>query len=980
MILFQGLAGAQFNATWTFANGSWVQLHVLHSPPPLWGASMVYDAADREVVLFGGGALGEGPYSNDTWVFSGADWSVLNASAAGAPPARGNPSMSYDPTIGKVVLFGGTNRSWNYRTCLGWTFRDTWGFSAGHWGRVGGANPPEARFGASLAFDPATGGLLLFGGGFLFCNRNYTTAWNDTWTYLHGRWSQTNTSGAPPGRWGAAFTYDPSDSEFVLFGGGTFSQLNDSWIYANASWRPIPGPQPPGSDGASPLISGLLSGALFLFGIPAWAFSRGNWTSLDPRPVPPTYNGGLLMAYDAKDGYILFVISGPTYDTHPVATWKFQNGAWTELSAGRSGDPLTGNGATMAYDPVDQYVVLFGGNFNVTWTFQGGSWTRLNLTTEPPARWGTALAFDPIDGYLLMFGGSDCYPGYWWIGCTWSSASWGFVDGAWFQIQLRSGDVPPARAYAALVFDSAEGYMLMFGGLECAPPANCTVANDSLAFAHGTWTSLRTVASPRARAFAGIAYDAANESVVLTGGSGVDSSGGYNGATKDTWSFSNGAWHNVSFGSTFVPTAAFSPGFGYIPELRLDLLVLTSGQTWQLQLAATTSGPPGALRASAQEAPAAGDAAVTIHVVGSAAGGVPPDYYLWNFGDGASGEGATTNHTYNTSGAFLVSMVVVDAAGEQANAWLNVTVFAALNVSASLTPWSGFAPLPITYRAAVQGGGAPFLIRWDFGDGANGVLLDGSHTFTNAGTFTVSLLVSDRFGTTASGGPWIVHVSRPLPLVVSLNSSSNSVTLGQSVELNARVQGGSGAISYSWQGLPNGCASAIGPSLNCTPTAVGTYAPSLTASDSAGQFSSSSTIVSVVPPKLNFALTASPSVSSLGTPVVIASQYSGGVPPISLRWGPLPGGCRAVGSTSVNCDVPAVGVFSVEAEVSDKSGQSANATVSIIVEAPAVTARGPSLGPFGLSGGQELALGFGIGVVAAALVTWFSVRRRAGPR
>lgn len=48
--------------------------------------------------------------------------------------------------------------------------------------------------------------------------------------------------------------------------------------------------------------------------------------------------------------------------------------------------------------------------------------------------------------------------------------------------------------------------------------------------------------------------------------------------------------------------------------------------------------------------------------------------YIWNFGDGSTGSGITTSHTYNTSGVYLVSLTVTDQAGAGGSDSLSVIV------------------------------------------------------------------------------------------------------------------------------------------------------------------------------------------------------------------------------------------------------------------------------------------------------------------
>jgi hypothetical protein len=75
---------------------------------------MAYDAATRNVVLFGGFAHGN---LGDTWTWDGSTWTKQHPAAS--PPSQGGASMAYDAATGNIVLFGGENSHVRY-------FRDTW--------------------------------------------------------------------------------------------------------------------------------------------------------------------------------------------------------------------------------------------------------------------------------------------------------------------------------------------------------------------------------------------------------------------------------------------------------------------------------------------------------------------------------------------------------------------------------------------------------------------------------------------------------------------------------------------------------------------------------------------------------------------------------------------------------------------------------------------------------------------------------------
>ena len=95
------------------------------------------------------------------------------------------------------------------------------------------ATHPSARFLAAMAYDSATGDMVLFGGqryGFL----------GDTWTYNGTTWTQQHPATSPPARINAAMAYDPATGNVVLFGGfgSSGAALGDTWTY-NESGRKV---------------------------------------------------------------------------------------------------------------------------------------------------------------------------------------------------------------------------------------------------------------------------------------------------------------------------------------------------------------------------------------------------------------------------------------------------------------------------------------------------------------------------------------------------------------------------------------------------------------------------------------------------------------------------------------------------------------------------------------------------------------------
>src|SRR5690348_13103037 len=92
------------------------------------------------------------------------------------------------------------------------------------WSQITTANSPSARVYPSMAYDPISGHVILFGG--------YNGAYlNDTWTFDGTNWSKVSTSVAPPVRTAATMAFDRVSQKIVLFGGYNGNYLGDTWTW-----------------------------------------------------------------------------------------------------------------------------------------------------------------------------------------------------------------------------------------------------------------------------------------------------------------------------------------------------------------------------------------------------------------------------------------------------------------------------------------------------------------------------------------------------------------------------------------------------------------------------------------------------------------------------------------------------------------------------------------------------------------------------
>ena len=420
---------------------------------------MAYDPATGNMVLYGG--FGNLTASNiyavalrDTWTWDGTTWTKL--SPATSPSASSNVSMAYDPATGSMILFGGTYT-------LTARFNETWTWDGTTWTKLSPTTSPPAAVGASMAYDPATGNMVLFGGGGIGPDNFLVGTWTFGPPQPSSTWTQLAPATSPTARTRGSMAYDPATGNVVLFGGFNSSGLfGDTWTWNGTTWTKLsPAKSPPASTSTA-MAYDPVTGTVLLFlmdsGLPTgytWSWNGITWTKLSPATLPPDYYGAS-MAYDPATGnMVLFGGIGAT----PNAigdTWTWDGTTWTKHSPATS--PPGRYFASMAYDATTGNMVLFGGigattTLGDTWTWNGTTWTKHSPATSPPARHGASMAYDPTTDDMVLFGGATGgISGDTW---TWNGTTW---------TKLSPTASPPARAFASSAYDPLTANMVLFGG------------------------------------------------------------------------------------------------------------------------------------------------------------------------------------------------------------------------------------------------------------------------------------------------------------------------------------------------------------------------------------------------------------------------------------------------------------------------------------------------------------------------------------
>ncbi|MDE1819552.1 MAG: PKD domain-containing protein [Euryarchaeota archaeon] len=934
---FSGLTQAD---TWEYHGGVWYPVDSPISPPARYAAAMVYDIPAGYVLLFGGQGAGTSGSLQDTWEFSGGTWVQLTSTSS--PGTRYGATMTYDAADGYVVLFGGFGCSTG-SGCVASLLQDTWQFSGGAWTQLTPTTSPGTRYDASMTYDTADGYVVLFGG--LGCSTGSGCAANeiqDTWKFTGTTWTQLSILALPGARNGASMTYDGADGYVVLFGGyGCFTGSSCGLHWLQETWK--------------------------LMGT--------TWTLLTPA-ASPGIREGATMTYDVTDGYVvLFGGHGPGSAGGLQDTWKFSGGTWAQLAPTTS--PGTRTGATMTFDVRDGYVVLFGGfgcstgsgctvdYLQDTWKFTGTTWTQLSPTTSPGTRLAASMVYDSADRYVALFGGYGCSTG---SGCAvgYLQDTWKFTGTTW--TQLTPATSPGTREYASMTYDAADGYVVLFGGYGCYTGSSCTVdyLQDTWQFTGTTWSQFAPTTSPGTRYDASMTYDTADGYVMLFGGFGCSTACNW---LQDTWSFGipltdatpSASPSSLDVGQALLLTSSATGGgqgashefgwWGLPPGCSTAVLTVSvsctpskAGTYYVGTVVSESNGIPLATgptttvtvypdpSATASGSASSRDAGQTVTLTGLTSGGLGPfSGIVWNGLPTASSCAAagslTCAITLSSSG---VGQWTITVSATDANGFTATSMGVALTVDPALcaSPCgiSGGTSLDVgqtaTVQASVNGGTGTYSYAWSALSGAGCPTTSASTvdcTPTATGSFTVAFVATDTNGATTAALGVVLTVSAD-PTITAPTASRATLDVGQATTLTTTDAGGSGTLVVSWSGLPTGCLSSNTLSFSCSPTAVGTFTVYANVQDTHLYNATSGPLTVVVSPRLNPGGSfASPASLDLGQATTFVTNVNGGTGSYSYGWMALPPGCAAADTGTLVCTPTATGSFLVTVSVVDSN-------------------------------------------------------------
>lgn len=312
--------------------------------------------------------------------------------------------------------------------------------------------------------------------------------------------------------------------------------------------------------------------------------------------------------------------------------------------------PGVRDGHGLVYHRPTEKVVMFGGwdgirRLDETWVWDGSSWAQLFPLTTPAARVSAALCPASANGDLLLFGGLDSRGNGLADTWLWNGATW---------VPLSPANRPSARWGHSMAYDSHRNRVVLFGGYDTGAKRNL---DDTWEWIGGDWQRVTTTTAPSARRGHKIAFDASASRAVLFGGWDGGSDNG------ETWEW-NGATWTKSTGAGSTPRRyhgmEYDPRRGCLVLFGGERLGTTFGDVWERRSSSWKRVTPLTVRPSARRGFAMAYSPITRSVLvhgGWNSTGLQGDTLRW---DGSVWE--PVRRRLHVPGTFATVQSAIDAA------------------------------------------------------------------------------------------------------------------------------------------------------------------------------------------------------------------------------------------------------------------------------------------------------------------------------
>lgn len=296
--------------------------------------------------------------------------------------------------------------------------------------------------------------------------------------------------------------------------------------------------------------------------------------------------------------------------------------------------------------------------------------------------------------------------------------------------------------------------------------------------------------------------------------------------------------------------------------------------------------------------------------------------YSWAFGDGGNSTAANPTHTYATDGVYTVVLSATNTCGTVTSTQ-TVTIVTPPTAGFSGTNTSGCAPLTVQFNNQSSANAATYSWTFPGGSPATSTSQNPSVTYSTAGTYNVTLIVTNSAGSDTT--TLTNYINAQGPPTTGFTSTTNVFVANFT---NTTVNG----TSYSWNFGDGGTSTLTNPSH--TYAGDGTYTVVLTATGPCGTSTATHQVVISSLPVAGFTA----QTTSGCAPFTVQFQDQSSSNTTSWNWS-FPGGSPS-SSTAQNPSVTysTPGNYTVTLTVNNALGTNTSTQTNFITVIPSATA------------------------------------------
>lgn len=323
--------------------------------------------------------------------------------------------------------------------------------------------------------------------------------------------------------------------------------------------------------------------------------------------------------------------------------------------------------------------------------------------------------------------------------------------------------------------------------------------------------------------------------------------------------------------------------------------------------------------------------------------------YSWDFGDGNTGTGLNPTHTYANGGTYTVTLTVTDNDGQTHTSTSMVTVDAPLEAPTAdftVTPTTGTAPLLVNVSATSSFDADGLLVGydWDFGDGNTASGVTASNTYTQSGSYTIGLTVTDDDGLTdyTTYSSIVVEAVQESPTaIIDATPTSGTAPLNVAFSGSSSTDSDGSIVAYDWN-FGDG-STATGANVNHTYNTPGLYTAVLTVTDNDGLTDNATFSINVdaalEAPTADFTATPTSGESPLSVNFSASNSSDNDGNIVSYDWD---FGDGNTGSGLTTSHTYTTGTYTATLTVTDNDGLTDVSTITISVDEPAPILEAPT--------------------------------------